>query len=668
MYDMNMSRIRIKGILNAIKRDSTPYTPIIEALINSIEAIQEANIDHGEIKIQLKRANELNVDVPNIESVSITDNGIGFNTKNRESFNTVYSDYKFAIGGKGFGRFFYPLYFQKISVTSVYKRENQHVQCEFKFGLENEIIEGYREIGSPEDQERTYTELRLENLKPGKRLDANTEDFAHRILEQLLNYFTNNYQCPKLILDDGLGQTIVLNSLVGSERDEHLLIQCRKQDVFMIDREEFRYSIFKILKPRNQKSHINLLAHNRIVKETNLYDYVPEFESEFLENDPKSLFKGSKYIIHAYVSSGYLDENVNAERGTFDFEDQPEQIKFGKSHISRNAIESEIAKTLTNLSDQIFAQEITTRRKRKIQAIQEYATKKGLKRHVNKLDLNKMSVTPSTKEIDIKLHELQYEEEEEFNKDYEKFMNAKSPLLEVKEKTKELVETLGAINKDRLAHYILFRKKIIEFLNRTIRDDNLYESNAHEIIFPMQSTSEDIGYFDHNLWLLDENLNFTKYISSDKQPIKDSLKRPDLLIFHNQCMAYRINNTEKDFPISVFEFKRPSLTSFPKGEDPIDQLTNYVEKIRENGIKTIRNEILFVDANTRFFGYIVGGLSDNIIKWLKRNGLTPLPSGDEWITHNDQLRLQIKYIAWRKIVKDAEIKHGVFFKLLGLPD
>lgn len=117
-----MSKINIIGILSNIKSKSNIYTPIIEAIVNSIEAISETKRKNGEINIILKRDNDINFEnsLPAIHSIEIQDNGIGFNTKNRNSFDTFYSDLKKNNGGKGFGRFMFIKYFGEVKIESIY--------------------------------------------------------------------------------------------------------------------------------------------------------------------------------------------------------------------------------------------------------------------------------------------------------------------------------------------------------------------------------------------------------------------------------------------------------------------------------------------------------------------------------------------------------------------
>lgn len=122
-----MSQTYIPGIVESIRSDSTPYSPIIEAITNAIDAINKAEQGDGKIDIYLERENPLpgtqGNDLPSIVAVRVKDNGVGFTDENRKSFDTVYSPQKKDIGGKGFGRFFYLRHFQSANIESVYLSE-----------------------------------------------------------------------------------------------------------------------------------------------------------------------------------------------------------------------------------------------------------------------------------------------------------------------------------------------------------------------------------------------------------------------------------------------------------------------------------------------------------------------------------------------------------------
>jgi hypothetical protein len=86
-----------------------PLLPLFEAVMNSFQAIKEAKLPAnipGRITIEvIRRTDQLDLDVPPMNSFRITDNGIGLDDSNWDSFNTAFSPHKLTRGGKGLGRF-----------------------------------------------------------------------------------------------------------------------------------------------------------------------------------------------------------------------------------------------------------------------------------------------------------------------------------------------------------------------------------------------------------------------------------------------------------------------------------------------------------------------------------------------------------------------------------
>ena len=120
-------RLDLEGRVNNISEriiSNEPYMPLYEAIINSIEAIEEANRKDGEIRIRVIRDNTIDnigsIYTP-IRSFEIIDNGIGFNDENFESFKTSDTTYKINMGGKGIGRFIWLKAFEKVDITVTIK-------------------------------------------------------------------------------------------------------------------------------------------------------------------------------------------------------------------------------------------------------------------------------------------------------------------------------------------------------------------------------------------------------------------------------------------------------------------------------------------------------------------------------------------------------------------
>ena len=123
-----------------LRYTSLPITsgllPLFEAVVNSIHGIEESGAasDHGKISVEVlckKKQNLLDLNDSkkkkgpdaheDIVGFKITDNGVGFNDENMESFQTLDSDHKAAKGCPGVGRLLWPKAFNSVRVVSTFK-------------------------------------------------------------------------------------------------------------------------------------------------------------------------------------------------------------------------------------------------------------------------------------------------------------------------------------------------------------------------------------------------------------------------------------------------------------------------------------------------------------------------------------------------------------------
>lgn len=68
-----MSNVNIKRVIENIKSNTTIYTPIVELIVNAIQAIESKNDSQGEIKVVVKRSPqlEINSSTSSIESIEV---------------------------------------------------------------------------------------------------------------------------------------------------------------------------------------------------------------------------------------------------------------------------------------------------------------------------------------------------------------------------------------------------------------------------------------------------------------------------------------------------------------------------------------------------------------------------------------------------------------------
>lgn len=665
-----MSKINIQGIVDNITSKTNVYTPIIEAIVNSIEAIDEVKNDKGKITISVVRENTLDFDgsQPIIQSIEIMDNGIGFTQENRDSFDTFYGDQKKKVGGKGFGRFMFLKYFNDVKVYSIYKNGDGYYERGFTFGKGFDII--INETNIKVDSSYPKTIIFLNNIKDSKLLDKGLETIARKLLEKLLTFFVDdNYKCPLIILKekDESGQ-IILNDYLNQKNEiqridsSKLLIKSTLSD----QTEEFDLKTFKIYFTGNQKSKISFTAQNREVTDTNLHNYIPEFIDDFYDEIPRKDNEPARknYIIKTYVIGSYLDINVSLERETFNFD----RIKADPFYpFSQHDIEKAVSEKVKEL----FTEDVHTRLQKKIKKVHDYINQNAPwhKVYLKDLNLTNFPYNINDEIIEMELQKVKFQKEMETKTEIKKILDSGNEEFEAK--LNNVISKITEIGKSDLAHYVCNRRVVLELLKDTLRrrEDGSaqLEKEIHNVIFPMGIDSTEINYEDHNLWLLDERLVFSDYIASDKKISKTkALSEPDLIIF-DQKKCFRNGDNEFSNPLTIFEFKRPKRTIYKQEEDPILQIGNYLKEIKAGkyetpgGIETIK-----VNENTPVYGFVICDLTDKINEFATLHQLTISPDLEGYFGYHRGFGMYVEIISYKKLLKDASLRNKIFFKKLQL--
>ena len=660
-----MSKINIIGIINNIRRPTTVYTPIIEAIVNSIEAIEMANRNDGEIDVILKRENTFDFDeLPDIKSIEIKDNGIGFNQKHRDSFDTFYSAEKRNIGGKGFGRFMFLKYFNNVRVESIFSEENEFYLRKFDFGKQYDIIINEKvEKANNKDSE---TRIFLNDLIDTKQLDKGIDTISRKLLEKLLPFFINDsFICPKItIKEEDNGNQIILNEYLKQD-NEIRLISTQKftlESSHSNRKEPFEVKLFKIYYTGNQKSKISLTAHNREVTETSLHNYIPEFEDDFFDeiNNVRR-----NYIIKAYTLGKYLNESVSLERVTFNFEKDNTSQLYEFSQV-------DIEKQTAEIVKEAFSEDVKVRSDKKRGTINEYVNNQAPwhKPYIDDLDLSKIPFHPTNEKIEIELQKLKYQRETETRNQIQQLFQSENDDFEVK--FAQVISKLTGIGKSDLAHYVCNRKVVLELFQELLKrledGSSQLEKEIHNLIFPMGKDSKNTIYEDHNLWLLDERLVFSEYIASDKKISnnKDAFGEPDLLIFDIK-RSFRNGDNEFSNPLTIFEFKRPKRETYGEEDNPILQVSKYLDKIRAGKYETPEGlEKIKVNENTPVYSYIICDLATKIREFARSAQLTVSPDDEGYFGFHSGYKMYVEIISYKKLLKDANLRNKIFFKKLNL--
>ncbi|WP_299946641.1 ATP-binding protein [uncultured Microbulbifer sp.] len=666
-----MSNVNIKRAIDNIRSGTSVYTPIVEVIVNAIQAIESTNMcmRDGLVDIAIKRARQIDLvdSIPEVEGFEVVDNGIGFTDQNRDSFDTLYSAHKIAEGGKGFGRFTCLKYFEDMEVESSFQKNGKLFDRSFKMGKENEII--INEKKEKSNKNITGSKIKLLKIKKKKFPEKKIQTIARILVERLLPFFVNKDRIPpKIVLrEEDESEVIILNEYVETQSQIQEINSASSN--FCLERNEgeerFIARVFKFYSPRSQTSKVSLVAHRREVTSVSLHKYIPEFIEEFYDRKITGEEIAEKnFTIKVYVFGEYLDENVSLERGGFEFQKENDVI-YGISQVEIEKNAAELARSAVN-------SEVQERYEKKKKKVKDYVNEQAPwhKGMLSEIDLTDMPYNATNEQIETKLQKKKYEQEIQVRGEVSRILG-EGNLEDLKENASDIVRRISGSTKNDLAHYIALRRSVIDLFDRSLQveGDGSYSSEGvvHDIIFPRRGDSDTTAFEEHNLWLIDERLNFTEYLSSDL-PLKGRQDRPDLLAYDSR-VVFRGEN-EATNPVTIFEFKKPQRDDFvnpSSNEDPVQQVVRYVRRLRSGDFKTPQGREILISENTPFYGFVVCDLAKKVRSWLEEEkDFKPMPDRLGYFQRHENLNLYIEVIGWDKVLKDASMRSRIFFHKLGI--
>jgi len=657
--------INFQGLVDLHTLPTTePLLPLYEAVVNSIQSINQANITNGNIYIEIEREDSLSlIERENwetdIENIVIHDNGIGFTEDNFKSFNTYASDFKKMLGCKGVGRMICLKAFDSVKVESTYCEDGNWFHRTFTFDRVNAVSNELR--ARIEGDAYNSTIITLQSLRSKNK--SNTPKKISTIARDLLNhcfiYFVLG-KAPKITISDGT-ESISVNGLFE---------KIRKEDIstveFSIEDKSFKLIHFKNYNPNSSIHCINLCANDRRVSSTNLQSVFSGVNSKFVNTD-------GSFVYNGYITSDYLDENVNRERTAFNI-DETQRSLF--SQVTK----SEIVSKATELVFAYLKDELIAYNEKKREKIERFIRNVNpryrllLRRYPECIDNIMISDDEEKLELELFKQEQQYKLKlKEEGKELEKTIKGNVNTTDIVKRTTAYAEKLSEMGKSSLAEYILHRKAVLDLLedNLKYQDDNryAYEESIHQIVFPMQQTSDDVDYTAHNLWLIDEKLSYHYYLASDKKirsmdPVQsESKNEPDIAIFDSP-FAFTDESEQPFKNITIIEFKRPGRESYGDSENPIQQVIEYMDDFTNGKIKTKDGLTIDGNNNIRFFCYILCDVNDKIKKYAKQKDFKPTPDGMGFYYYLSNYNAYIEIMPYNKMVQDSKKRNKILFDKL----
>ena len=663
--------------------------PLFEAIVNSIQSIEERPKPHkGRIEIFSKREMGETLEGEPLEneafeSFYIKDNGVGFNKNNYKSFKDLDSSYKEEKGCKGVGRILWLVAFNKILIESNYINEtNGWEKRNFEFN-ENGTDPNDEVMESNEQKFETCVKLIDFKKKYQSSCPRDIEILSRKIVDHCLLFFLDP-GCPEIIIEDNFGKRIVLNDFFKTEIKPTL----NKSEINLKGE---KFSLYHTRKYKDANKHeLRFCANQRDVTGNDLSKHILNLQKRI-----KPQTEDSSFYYVGYLIGNFLDSNVDSDRVSILFSEEEEMqtqtnlndfsagSETGHKFTRAELINSTIKHIESYLSE--YLEEIDESKK---SFITDYIYfKKPQYRYLisNKPGIfNSIPAGLTEDELELKLHDELIKWEKETHEKGERVKkNIKNNVTKTEQVQKAFLDyckSITDINKTSLAEYVIRRKAVLDLLENSLElDENgnyKSEENIHSIICPLRYTSDEIEFEEMNLWIIDERLAYHNFLASDKQlkslPIIDSESsdRPDIAIF-NQALSFTEGDVKTKLKldsVTVIEFKRPNRDGLNKDQtNPIDQVLDYVKKIRTGAEKRWNGRPMGDVSNIPFYCYIIADLTESMKDAAENGGLQETPDKEGYFGYNSMKKAYIEVISYSKLLEDSIKRNQILFDKLFTP-
>jgi len=326
-----ISRIVSEDISNRV----TQYDVLYEAITNAIHANATDIICKFEsFDYPIKESNIRR----KVDTISIMDNGDGFNTENWNSFCKYRSDYKKLLGGKGVGRFVFLKVYE--NVIFICKLKKEKLEKTFKFNIDFDTKNIKKDpINKTIKIEKNTTEVFFSKLTSqyldivkhlDRRIELNLDEIREKVLLHLIPilFFYKKKQIDiKIDFFDNLDSKPV--KLSHEDIPDFF-----EQNFEIIDKQEqlHKFTLSYKIEKNDGKLHAYYCANNRTVCEFSDKDFnftLPNGYSGFI-----------------LLESEYFNKHANNDRNDFDI--FPKKVDLFSS-ISWDMINSKLKSIISGI-------------------------------------------------------------------------------------------------------------------------------------------------------------------------------------------------------------------------------------------------------------------------------------------------------------------------------
>ena len=594
-------KIDLQNAVNKYKKTTSIYNAINEAIVNSIQA------NASKIVVKIVPTNDADLYGQYLlASVSIEDDGDGFNEVNRKSFLTYLSRHKQEEGCQGIGRLSYLKSFEKVHILSKQNKE----QVDFDFTTELDEAKIQSKLIEDETKKTIITlEKPINDIKYD--LDKTYQEIYNHIYPFL---FLRKKDCEIIINDDYKKITrddvknIQVENFVVNEKDQPinlaLFYRFEKSDKAILDdflcinsrpMKSFKHKPLQITLNKREGYHITfLLESDWFNKQSNSFHNI-DIEEDAEEEIQESLFK-----------------NKDVKKEWLDVKEKVKQILNELLNKEFPELEKENAKKISDLKEKYL-------------------------HYADYIESSNVGFVTEKKILDNAYEKMRDQEE--------KVINSSNPSEE---------DINKCVNTSLIA-YILHRQRIIEKLQELKHTE--IEKKIHNLFLEkgLEGYEErQVPLDKNNLWLLDDKFMSYTYIASEKaiSTFLDSAGLEKNASNEEMDIVLYSNSQEKKKAVIV-ELKKLTA-NYKENGTGINQLFNYSAQLSDAGIKEL-------------YLYLIAEIDDKFRRQLvSKEGFKKIFSheGEVYQRSYDDNNAYIQIISPNVIIADAAARNKTFLEII----
>jgi len=262
-------------VRNASLAANKALLPLCEAVINSLEAIEDAAEENGRIDIRIERdtSSLLHGDesgAADVIAFTIEDNGIGFDEAHFSAFQTADTTYNARRGGRGNARFQWLVAFERAVVESYFETASGMFYRGFEFIPEGSGIMNHRKQSATRVSRATSVRLTGFRERYRRQCPKQCETIAARIIEHCLEYFIRP-TCPTISLhDESLDEHMDLNERFADEILAH-----SDRASFSVNGNDFQIMHIRLRSALEKEHRVHFCADGRVVSSEKILGRIP---------------------------------------------------------------------------------------------------------------------------------------------------------------------------------------------------------------------------------------------------------------------------------------------------------------------------------------------------------------------------------------------------------